>query len=169
MSIIPTTQYEELRIRVSPGKYVAFPVIDNKGVFKFHKPTKSDASFMLETIRMEDQNYYGIYKCVDGLAFLSAAFSSDEVITRSVAIIILKSFPYLFADLKKNLKDIFPELKISLHVGLEEPYSSTIYVSVENEYIRLTEINDPRNLGKNELYFLSSIPGLAEKIQKTYQ
>jgi len=169
MSIISTTQYEELSIRVSPGKFVNFPVIDNKGIFKFHKPSKGDAGFLLESIWMEDKNHYGIYKCVDGLAFLTAAFSSDEIITKSAALIILKSFPYLFTELKANIKEIFPDLKISFHIGIEEPYYNTLYVSVENEFIRLTEIKDPRNLSKKELYFLNEIPGLADKIQQIYK
>lgn len=169
MNITPTTQYEELRIRVSPGKFVTFPVIDNKGVFKFHKPSKHDAGFLLETIMIEDKNHYGIYKCVDGLAFLTAAFSSDEIITKSAALIILKRFPYLFAELKANLKEIFPDMKVSFHVGLVEPYNNTVYISIENELIRLAEINDPHRLSKNELYILSAVPGLADKIQQIYK
>ncbi|AST68978.1 hypothetical protein BFG07_09935 [Kosakonia cowanii] len=102
MRIIPINQFEEISIRVSPGKYEKFPVIDNKGLFVIQKGCKVKTGYLLETYNAEDKSYYGVYTCVNGMAILTAAFSSDEVITKAVAIIILKSFPYLFADLKKT-------------------------------------------------------------------
>jgi hypothetical protein len=74
----------------------------------------------------------------------------------------------VFADLKTNLRNIFPELKISLHMELVEPYYNTVYVSIENEPIQFAKIKDPRNLTFSELNILSVIPELAEKIVKIH-
>jgi phosphopantetheinyl transferase (holo-ACP synthase) len=168
MSIIPIEQFKEVSIRVAPGEYVTFPVIDNKGLFMNHKRCKSDGGYLLETVILDEVEYYGIYKCDRGIAFLTAAFSSKESISKSVAMIVLKSFPYVFADLKTNLRNIFPELKISLHMELVEPYYNTVYVSIENELIQFAKIKDPRNLTFSELNILSVIPELAEKIVKIH-
>lgn len=169
MSIIPIEQFEEVSIRVAPGEYVTFPVIDNKGLFMNHKRCKSDGGYLLENVILDEVEYYGIYKCDRGIAFLTAAFSSKESISKSVAMIVLKSFPYVLADLKENLRDIFPELKVSLHTDLAEPYKSTVYVSIDNEFIRFCNINNPQKLNEIELHILSVIPGLSDKIQKNYK
>ncbi|MDU2939108.1 MAG: hypothetical protein E7B59_08065 [Enterobacteriaceae bacterium] len=168
MKILPTDQFEEIRIRVSPGELVSFPVIDNKGLFVNHKGCGDKTGYLLESCYLDDSSYYGIYTCVHGMAILTAAFSSDEVISRQVALTILKSFPYLLAALKQNLRTIFPELKIGLHMDLIEPYYNKVYVSIENEFIQFSIIKDPRNLTQDELFTLSAIPGLAEKIVKIH-
>lgn len=82
--------------------------------------------------------------------------------------IVLKNFPYVLANLKENLRDIFSELKVSLHTDLVEPYKSTVYVSIDNEFIRFCNINNPQKLNEMELHILSVIPGLSDKIVKIY-
>lgn len=168
MKKITTEQFEEISIRVEPGKYVKFPVIDNKGLFKTHKRTEKSDGYRLESLTLDEFECYGIYKCEKGLAYLVAAFFSDDEIPESVAKLILKTFPYLLAELNINLKETFPELKISLHMDLVEPYFHTLYASLDNEYIKIVKIEDPRNLSQNELFTLKIIPGLADKIQKIY-
>ncbi|MBS6740382.1 MAG: hypothetical protein KH310_20155 [Enterobacteriaceae bacterium] len=168
MSIIPTEHFEEISIRVAPGEYINFPVIDNKGLFQTHKRTEKSDGYRLESIALDEFECYGIYKCEKGLAYLVAAFFSDDEIPESVSKLILKTFPFLLAELNINLKETFPELKISLHMDLVEPYSHTIYASLDNEYIKIMKIEDPRNLSQNELFTLKMIPGLSDKIQKLY-
>jgi hypothetical protein len=64
-------------------------VIDNKGLFMNHKRCKSDGGYLLETVILMRLSIT-VFINDRGIAFLTAAFSSKESISKSVAMIVLK-------------------------------------------------------------------------------
>ncbi|HDY4931401.1 TPA: hypothetical protein RPG34_003226 [Yersinia enterocolitica] len=79
---------ESITLRVSPGEYHNFPIVDNKGLFAHYRRTNEDGRFQLVTNLLEESETFAIYKKVGGFLILVCAFTSlEEINTEALAII----------------------------------------------------------------------------------
>ncbi|BFI58894.1 hypothetical protein KD4_28390 [Yersinia pseudotuberculosis] len=81
---------ESITIRVAPGEYHNFPIVDNKGLFSHCRRTSEKYKFQLATSLRDEAPTFAIYKRVGEFSILVCAFASLEEIN-SEAMEIIKS------------------------------------------------------------------------------
>lgn len=93
---------ESFTLRVAPGEYQNFPVVDNKGLFPHFR--KTDEVFIngFEVYRTDNGPVVGIYKKVSSFAILVCAFSKMEGINTEASV-ILSSNPSMKKCIEENL------------------------------------------------------------------
>lgn len=71
---------ESFSLRIAPGEYRSFPVVDNKGQFVHFRKTDDKFIHMHEFYLSEDGPLVGLYKKVGGFSILVCAFYKlDEI------------------------------------------------------------------------------------------
>ncbi|QGY29050.1 hypothetical protein [Pantoea cypripedii] len=89
---------ESVSLRVAPGEYFNFPVVDNKGLFRHFYKTSEEFKFQVQSSEpFEEDTIYALYGKKGDFAYLICAWDKKEEINDS-ALEILKSsvkFSYL--------------------------------------------------------------------------
>lgn len=79
---------ESITLRVSPGEYHNFPIVDNKGLFAHYRRTNEEGRFQLVANLLEESVTFAIYKKVGDFLILVCAFTSlKEINTEALEII----------------------------------------------------------------------------------
>ncbi|MCW6644081.1 hypothetical protein NFB40_09970 [Yersinia ruckeri] len=81
---------ESITIRIAPGEYHNFPVVDNKGLFSHYRRTSEKYKIQLVANLLDEPPTFAIYKRVGEFSILVCAFASLEEIN-SEAMEIIKS------------------------------------------------------------------------------
>ena len=162
MNIIDVFDFGEISIRVSPGKYVKFPIVDNKGLFPHYTyDTDLGDSYFLETFYGDDLNTYGIYKVQGGLKFLICAFTCQEEINDQAMNAIFNHFTFIIDKLKINTN-----FEMNLNVSELPYYEYELAVKVGDKYYRKFKIKDPQNLSNEELKEINDFPRALEVVNR---
>lgn len=93
---------ESFTLRVAPGEYQTFPVVDNKGLFSHFRKTDEVFIYGFEVYRTENGPVIGIYKKVGCFSILVSTFSKMEEIN-SEASSILDGNPSMKNCIEENL------------------------------------------------------------------
>lgn len=79
---------ESITLRVSPGEYHNFPIVDNKDLFAHYRRTNEECKFQLVTHLLDEPVIFAIYKRVGEFLILVCAFASfEEINTEALEII----------------------------------------------------------------------------------
>ncbi|MCW9549663.1 hypothetical protein [Klebsiella oxytoca] len=162
MNTIELQKYDSISVRVKPGSYITFPIVDNKGLFpQYISGTDFADSYLLETFYGEDLNTYGIYKVQSGLKFLICAFTCQEEINDHAMNAIFNHFTFIIDKLK-----IKTNFEMNLNVSELPYYDYELAVKVGDKYYRKFKIKDPQNLSNEELKEINDFPRALEVVNK---
>lgn len=159
MTIVDKNQYSSIALRVGPGKYVNFPIVDNMGVFEHYKCSGKESGYHLETFYLDAGNQYGIYKNDSGVSYLVSAFASSTDVSDDSLEIILNHLPFL-------LKDLGFDIEYVLHTNVENSpdYYHELYLKINNIYFLVSRIEDIDKLTSLETESIKKFPGAFERI-----
>ena len=82
---------ESVSVRIAPGEYFNFPVVDNKNIFLHFYKTSEEFKFQVQTSEpFEDETTYALYGKKGDFAYLICSWSKKEEIN-DAALEIIKS------------------------------------------------------------------------------
>lgn len=160
MTIVDKDLYSNIALRVRPGTYVNFPIVDNAGVFEHYKCSGKESGYHLETFYLDAGNQYGIYKNDSGISYLVSAFASSADVGNDSLEIILNHFPFL-------LKDLGFDIGYDLHINIENLpiFYYEVYLKVNGIFFLVSRIEDIDNLTTSEAELIKRFPGALERIK----
>ncbi|MBF6637882.1 hypothetical protein LLS47_21330 [Rouxiella badensis] len=95
------TTFENVTLRIAPGEYHTFPLVDNKGVFTHFYETQDETSAFIRLIPDVNNPIYALYKKYGKFQILICAFSTKDEINAEAMKIINCSEPF-----KKTLSNL---------------------------------------------------------------
>ncbi|WP_312656839.1 hypothetical protein [Kluyvera ascorbata] len=161
MTIVDKDLYSNIALRVRPGTYVNFPIVDNVGVFEHYKCSGKESGYDIETFLLDDGNCYAIYKNDSGISYLFSAFASSADVGDDSLEIILNHFPYL-------LKGLGFDIEYVLHTNIDNlpAFHHELYLKVRGTCYLVSTIEDIENLTALESKEINKFPGALESINK---
>ena len=166
MTILDSGIHSEVSIRVKPGAYVKFPVIDNKDLFDHYHPVKKADGYELVTCCFDETRAFGIYRIESGLAYLIAALTDSKELTNSISIILLAYFPWVLHSLGADFFALFPDLKYEISMDVESPFTCHLICNTGDKCFRASSFMSVSNLTPVEIAQIMQYPGAKEHIKK---
>lgn len=166
MTILDSGIHSEVSIRIKPGAYVKFPVIDNKDLFDHYHPVKKDDGYELITCCFDETRAFGIYRIESGLAYLIAALTDSKELTSPIATILLVYFPWVLHSLDADFSVLFPDLKYEISMDVESPYACHLICNTGDKCFRASSFMNMNNLTPVEMVHIKQYPGAEEYIKK---
>ena len=85
------TTFEKVTLRIAPGEYHSFPLVDNKGVFTHFYETQDEYSAFIRVTPDVNNPIYALYKKYGNFQILICAFSTKDEINADAMKIINSS------------------------------------------------------------------------------